>query len=264
MMRCHSHSLTLLITIAIAYAPSAHAQHANADEATAKQKFEDGRTAYRLGDFDLAITDWKAGYQLKHDPIFLYNIAQAYREKADFEHAIFFYQSYLKDAPEAPNRAAVDQRIEEMKHSLEEQKATTKRPPSGPLEPDKPIKPDKQEPPPPPPESGHGLKISGLVVGAAGAVAIGLGIVFGLSAQSAQSDIESAVSNHAVWTPDLQDKLNSGHTNATLANVGFAVGAVAVVTGGVLYYLGVRKDRAVQITPEVQSRAAGLTLTVRY
>jgi hypothetical protein len=103
-----------------------------------------------------------------------------------------------------------------------------------------------------------------MVVGAAGGLAIALGIVFGLSAQSAQSDIESAVQSHAVWTPDLQDKFSSGHTSAALANVGFAVGAAAIVTGGVLYYLGVRKDRAVMITPEVQSRAVGLTLTVRY
>jgi tetratricopeptide (TPR) repeat protein len=240
----------------------------------AKEKFDAGRTAYRLGDFDTAITDWKAGYQLKQDPIFLFNIAQAYREKGDFEHAIFFYESYLKDAKDASNRPSVEHRIADMKRALEEKQSASSKPPSGPIEPGKPpeTQPDKPPPDKPPvvpapPEEAHpgrGLKIGGLVAGGVGVVAIVAGVIFGTSAQSAQSDIEDAVRNGAIWTQDLADKASSGKTQAMLANVSFGIGAAAIITGGVLYYLGVRKDSNVQVTPEVETHAVRLSLTVRY
>src|SRR4051794_40354315 len=70
----------------------------DATSTQAKEKYEAGKRAYRLGDFDEAIVQWKAGYNIKDDPVFLFNIAQAYREKSDFTKAIFFYESYLKEA----------------------------------------------------------------------------------------------------------------------------------------------------------------------
>ena len=42
-----------------------------------------GRRYYDLGQFDKAIEAWQQGYDQKPDPGFLYNIAQAYRQKQD-------------------------------------------------------------------------------------------------------------------------------------------------------------------------------------
>ena len=75
---------------------------ASAQPHPSAEQFEKGKAAYRLGEFDEAIAFFREGYRLKPDPVFLYNIALAHRGKEEFEKAIFFYQSYLREAPNAP------------------------------------------------------------------------------------------------------------------------------------------------------------------
>src|SRR5262249_10894361 len=71
----------------------------------ARRAFEDGKKAYNIGDFDRAIELWKQAYEYRDDPIFLYNIAQAYRQKGDAQKAIFFYRAYTRESPRAPGGA---------------------------------------------------------------------------------------------------------------------------------------------------------------
>src|SRR5262245_43807537 len=81
--------------------PAAEAKGAKASKENtekARELFEQGKTSYNLGDFDKAIEQWKAGYELKADPIFLFNVAQAYRQKGDLPKAVFFYKTYLREA----------------------------------------------------------------------------------------------------------------------------------------------------------------------
>ena len=53
------------------------------DAEKARQLFQQGSKYYDLGQFDKAIEAWQQGYDQKPDPGFLYNIAQAYRQKQD-------------------------------------------------------------------------------------------------------------------------------------------------------------------------------------
>jgi hypothetical protein len=103
---------------ALAVATPAYAQRADkADKernAAAKELYESGKKAYNLGEFDRAIELWKQGYDKKDDPIFLFNIAQAYRQKGDYQKAIFFYKSYLREDPTAKNRADVEALIADL------------------------------------------------------------------------------------------------------------------------------------------------------
>jgi tetratricopeptide (TPR) repeat protein len=230
------------------------------------QRFEKGKTAFRLGDYDGAIREWTEAYKLKNDPVFLYNIAQAYREKKDFEKAISFYSNYLKESPNAANRATVEERIQEMKDSLDKQRATAEKPPSGPVGPGErlPIVPARQEGEAGARSPGRTLKIAGIAAGAGGAALLVTGIIFGISAKSDQQDVQNAVDSGAVWTPELQNQANSGQTKATVANVTIGLGIAAIAGGGVLYYLGIRKDRAVEVEPTASRHGFGATLTVRY
>jgi hypothetical protein len=50
---------------------------------------------------------------------------------------------------------------------------------------------------------------------------------------------------------------------ATLSAVTLGVGAAAVAAGGVLWLIGVRKDR-VSVRPEISARGAGASLVVSY
>ncbi len=250
-----------LLIAFLALAPVAALAQTDKDKAKqAMEKFEVGKTAYRLGDYDAAIVQWTEAYKLKTDPVFLYNIAQAYRDKKEFEKAIAFYRNYLNEAPNASNRPIVEKRIAEMKEALDKQQQASDKPPTGPLGPGDraPAAPAEHEE-----RRGGGLKVAGLVTGGVGVGLIVTGIVFGIMSRSDKSDIEDAIMMGQPWSQELADKQSSGESKTRVANIALGVGAAAVVAGGVLYYLGVRKD-SVEVRPEVSARGFGATVLVRY
>ncbi len=134
---------------------------AHADDAQqARDLFTQGNTFFDLGQFDKAIDAWQKGYQLKNDPGFLYNIAQAYRVMENAEKAIFFYKRYLANyPPKAHNRTEVEQKIEALQKQLQQQDQAKQIPPPGPLGPGNPVpsaNPTGTEPTSPPPASAPG------------------------------------------------------------------------------------------------------------
>ena len=80
----------------------------------ARDAFEEGAASFRLGKYQAAIGAWQHAYELRPDPVFLFNIAQAYRLAEDGAHALEFYRRYLAAAPTSPNRAEVERRIEQL------------------------------------------------------------------------------------------------------------------------------------------------------
>jgi tetratricopeptide (TPR) repeat protein len=91
------------------------------DEAT-KAKVQaldaEGAQHFNLAEYDEAIVAYKEAYRLDPEPLFLYDIAQAYRQKPDCTKARTFYKSYLRNAPDATNRDKVDKRIAEMEECI--------------------------------------------------------------------------------------------------------------------------------------------------
>src|SRR4051812_29388433 len=124
-VRTATFSLVVAALIAFAAAP-AQAQ----DAEKARQLFQQGSKYYDLGQFDKAIEAWQQGYDQKPDPGFLYNIAQAYRQKQDAAKAIFFYKGYLRNSPKAHNRAEVDQKIAALQKQGGETGGTPPPPPN--------------------------------------------------------------------------------------------------------------------------------------
>jgi hypothetical protein len=96
----------------------------------AKHHFEEGTKAYNLGEFMRAVEEYKAAYNAKPDPVFLYNIAQAYRLSGNLSQAEFFYRSFLRNMPQAPNRRIVEDRIAALDAEIEKQKAVSTAPPN--------------------------------------------------------------------------------------------------------------------------------------
>ncbi len=101
----------------------------------AKRHFEEGSKAFALGEFPRAIQEYRAAFNAKPDPVFLYNIAQAYRLSNDLRQALFFYKSFLSNMPDAPNRRAVEQRIRDTEAQLAKQREITEAPPNVPVTP---------------------------------------------------------------------------------------------------------------------------------
>jgi hypothetical protein len=148
------------LLLAVVVLPLLASRDARADDAQqARDLFTQGNTFFDLGQFDKAIDAWQKGYQLKNDPGFLYNIAQAYRMTDDAPKAIFFYKRYLSNSPKAHNRAEVEQKIDALQKQLPAQDQTKPIPPPGPLGQGNPVanpSPPPTEPPAPPPLSTPG------------------------------------------------------------------------------------------------------------
>ena len=85
-----------------------------APSADAKALYKSGTQHYNLAEFDQALADFKEAYRLRSDPVFLFNIAQCYRRTNQPVEAATFYRSFLREAPNAANRADVEKVLLEM------------------------------------------------------------------------------------------------------------------------------------------------------
>ena len=111
------------------------------DAADAREHFQKGRTLYDVGKFDDAAREFEAPYQIKPDPVLLFNLAQAYRFAGKSQPALIAYRSYLRNLPEARNRAQVEASIAELQRIVDEQQHAQKSPPVETLTPGQPVAP---------------------------------------------------------------------------------------------------------------------------
>src|SRR3954467_11063977 len=89
-----------LALVVMVLACAGHAQAQTDDPvASARTHFEAGRALYQLGNYNDALREFAAGYELAPRPQFLLNLGQCYRELDDLQHAREMYQRYLHDAP---------------------------------------------------------------------------------------------------------------------------------------------------------------------
>jgi tetratricopeptide (TPR) repeat protein len=236
--------LLAMLVVAVALLLPATPRPAHAAP-TADALFEEGKRAFRLGKYDEAIDRWQRAYEQRGDAVFLFNIAQAYRAKKEYERAIFFYESYLKDAKDAPNRAKVEERVVELRGLLEEQQRQEGKPPTGPLTPErgetgapasdgaatralKPPAPDAARPPDEAPAPRRSLAAP-LIVGGAAVVLLGTALGFELWGNSTYDQAK------AEPDPDTRNSLwQSANTKRYIAE-GLAVAGIA--GGGIAVYL---------------------------
>src|SRR5439155_24721837 len=102
--------------------------------------YQSDTAPYDLGEYPAALDEYKQAFRLRPDPAFLFNIGQCYRKMNQPEEAALAYRSYLREAPEARNRAEVERAIEEMDRAAAAQRAN--KPPVG-------TEPPQAERPPP-------------------------------------------------------------------------------------------------------------------
>jgi hypothetical protein len=73
--------------------------------------FSDGLKAFDAGDARGAERAWKEGYAVAHDPAFLVRIGEAEEKAGAPAEAVDTYRRYLREAPDASDRADIEQRI---------------------------------------------------------------------------------------------------------------------------------------------------------
>ena len=241
--------------------------------------YNQGMKQYTLGHFPEAIEEFEKAYDLKPEPIFLYNIAQSHRQNKNPERAAFFYRRYLEAEPRAKNRAEVEKRINDMEKLVAQEKERAAAPA---LQPPPPTAPPPPPPPPPrlvvtpapapapPPRPvapkrredsgspGHGLRIAGVVVGSVGLAGVGAGIAFGVYQAKLHNQANQGIYNPA--------KENSSDNFRTLELVSLGVGGAALATGIVLYIVGAASngpDQTVSFVPLLAPGMRGIALSGR-
>lgn len=266
---------TIAMSVVLAVAASAAAQPKPPDASSAsktddaKRLYDEGLKHYNLGEYDAAIEKFKAAYAISSAPGLLFNIAQSYRLKKDYEQASNFYLTYLRLKPDAPNRSDVEQRIDEMAKLLEEQKTLARMPPSGTVPPEGGSTPNVHQAkdpnvtvnlvsPPAEHEGGGGsLTTAGYATAGAGAALVITGVVFGQMAKGAEQDLDKLSTNMGTWTQAQQDKYDAGKRDNTIAVISFIAGGAAIATGATLWVLGAMKkhDAHVAVAPGKQGGA---------
>ena len=86
-------------------------------------------------------------------------------------------------------------------------------------------------------ESNGTLKTTGLVLGIAGIVGVGVGTYFGLSAKNKNDESNDNCSKSVCQTQDGLDAREDAQAAATTSTIAFVLGGALLATGGVLYFM---------------------------
>lgn len=96
---------------------------------------KEGRARYDLGKFEQAIDLFERAFEVYPYPEALFNLGQAHRQLKHYERALFYFGSYIRNKPDAPNRAEVEGIVGELEALIAAQTASAEKPPAGTQEP---------------------------------------------------------------------------------------------------------------------------------
>jgi tetratricopeptide (TPR) repeat protein len=92
-------------------APQPPLQAAQDPKVQARKLFDEATEHYKLGRFAVALEGYEQAYALFKAPAFLFNIAQCHFQLGNWDRAAFFFEGYLREQPNAANRALVEDLI---------------------------------------------------------------------------------------------------------------------------------------------------------
>jgi len=227
--------------------------------------------------------DWAKGIDIlaelfvdTRDPTYIFNQGRCLEQNHRYEDAIERFKEFLRTGEtqnlKSEDKDSAEKHIAACKETLATQGVATE--PSGPLIPP-PVTQAVVPPPPPAPEepasivvqtdatkpksnAGSGLRIAGIVTAVFGLAAAGAGVGFNVLANNTVGDMESTRNGYAAKKSD-HDKY------VTLSWVGYGVGAACLVTGAVLYGIGLKarssSSTEVALVPAVGPGQAGVAFT---
>lgn len=267
-------------TTAVTAQPNPGAGGASADkvaqsEAYASQAFD----AYRSGDVSEAISLYLKALEASPSANILYNLAKIYDLKVrDRNLAMSFYRRYIADPGADPDRVRqVNERLIELRElelAANEPGATgaglggagqgagagagARNQFGGSME--RPVQPEDR--------GMSGLRIAGIVTGAAGLVGLGVGAAFGFSARGKNNDAKCD-GDVCASAADVQ-RAKDADRLATISTVSTIGGAALAVAGTVMFLVGNNdQERQVassgfQFSPVVAPDMVGSYVSARW
>lgn len=278
------HAAALLL---VATAASAQPQPTPAQKQQASNLVKQAIAKSQAGDHGTAIELYLQAYALIPQPLLLSNIGSEYQQENKPVEALKYFCKYLDADPTGSNVSYATAQAKTLQLQL------------GNKVDDKDVCKPKAEPPPPPPppetgsaatppetgsgdvtgtvdlgakppepngQPGKGLEYAGLGIGAVGVIGLGAGVYFGIQAKNASDTI----TNHKAtdpWPANIKQIEADGQADENKQVELLIGGGVALVAGGVLYFIG--RSRAssgehVSIAPVITPNGAGLAAFGRY
>jgi len=262
----------LVVAAALLLAHTAHAGEKIAPEVQAKADvmFDKAQGFYQAGQYQAAIPLFQQAYELVRDPVYLFNIAQSYRKVLDCVSAFDYYNRYLTEAADAdpkqrekvtgwlrelqPCVETRQREIEAAKRAEEAERAQREVELSKRRAAQVPRRVEVDD--------GRPYRIAGLVVTGAGAVTLGVGVLYAIRGSSLKNELadECTDANGCDWSdPRLRQKDADGTSANTRATIGLIGGGVMALVGSGLYVYGRMKVETVTVTPS----EGGATVSAR-
>jgi hypothetical protein len=243
---------------AIVCAAVAPASAMTEEEERAKAHFLAGQSYYDQASYTDALREFTEAYRISKRPALLYNIARCHEAVENYPEAVKMLEAYLEADPTTSDRSAVEQRITNLKGR--QAQARKPEPPPQPVA--QPLAPQPQ--PSPPPE--HRKRLYTWIVGGVGAAALLAALGTGVASQLQYGDLTSKCSGNVcdpTVVDNAQKRIDSGKRLALATDILWPIGAAAVATGVVLFFLEGRhphKERASLVVPLVGPSLGGLAV----
>jgi len=277
-MRSLLSALGLAALVVVAAPPTASAQPATApkdEEVKRAEKYAaEAYAAYEKKDYASAVALYVKALELSPNADMIYNIAKIYDTKlGDRSLAMTFYRRYIADPGADSTRVReANERITALRDA---ELAASEKPESAPdAPPNKPSAEPASAPvaAPASTESGMtGMQTTGLILGGAGIVGLGVGAFFGLGAMSDNNTAKDYCSGNACTDQKGVDAAKDASGKATISTIGFGVGSALLVTGAVLMIAGGRSTAerppsvaGLSVVPSAGRRSLGLSLDGRW
>lgn len=224
---------------------------AQPDRVEAEKAYKYGQALYVKEDYEGAAKQFKAAYDLDPDPVYLFNIAQAYRLGERCKDAGDYYRRYLDAAARAPNEDAVKAYIIEVDACAKKQV---------PLVVDRPQveAPETVLDPQPapivdaPPRSKK--RVAGYIVTGGGVIAAGVGFYSMTRISALEQDASDICNPCTTWGDEEQRERERIDDKAALHEklmIGSFIAGGAAIAAGVYLIVtgGEQRESSVAITP---------------
>ncbi len=216
------------------------------------------------------------------DLTYIFNQGRCFEQNRKYEDAIARFHEYLQTGEgklDQADKSAAERHIADCKEMLAQDRASSPTPtapqsfapppvvatttePAPTSEPSTLVVAQPETQPAPAPaqaSSGAGLRVGGIITASLGVASLGAGVLLNLKANSIISDMKATVDGYSA------SKNTEHDTYKTLAWVGYGVGAACVVTGAILYGVGLKakssSSASVALAPVFGAGQAGAVLT---
>jgi hypothetical protein len=254
-----------VVIAALVCAAVAPAYAITEEDERAKAHFLAGQSYYDQASYADALREFNEAYRISKRPALLYNLARCHEALEQYSDAVKMLQRYLEEDPQTPDRAAVETRMANLK---ERQAAAEHAPPKTTPPPPEAVKPPPpaalvKEPAAPTTAPTHRKRLYTWIVGGVGVAALAAALGTGIASQLSYNDLKDKCTGNVCdpgTVANAQSKIDSGKKLALATDILWPIGAAAVATSVVLFFVEGRhpKEHASRVVPLVGPSQGGL------